>query len=481
MNSIPEFLKKSVECNPKKTAIITQDQKYSYEEIDQMSSSVAQNLSIYPKNSVVSMMLENSIEFITTYLGILKSTNIAHIISPNISKINLNDQIISAKPKCIISSKQYLIKLDESKMDLDKLDVTKISLEKSFDKKKININDFAYLIYTSGTTGKPKGIAITHANVLFSTKNIVDKLEYKKTDREILPLSLSHSFGLGCLHTGLYIGSTIILHKNSTNIENILNSISEEQATTLAAVPATLSKMVENYYDKTKTSCENLRLIITNSTAISENTVKKIMKILKTGKIATYYGLTEASRSTFMIFDEKLRKYNSVGLPATNVEIKIESKDGVKNNGEICIKGPNVIESYWRNEEMNRNIENGWLKTSDVGHLDEEGYLYLDGRIDDMINVGGEKVIPSEIEMIVNELEGIEESIAVGIPHNTFGQVVKLFAKKTIKSKIQESEIIVHCVKKLERYKVPISIQFVDEFPRTEYGKIKRYELKDWR
>jgi len=426
-------------------------------------------------------MLENSIEFITTYLGILKSTNIAHIISPNISETNLSDQIISAKPKCIISSKQYLIKLDESKMELDRLDVAKISLEKSFDEKKINTNDFAYLIYTSGTTGKPKGIAITHANVLFSTKNIIDKLEYKKTDREILPLSLSHSFGLGCLHTGLYIGSTIILHRNSTNIENILNSISEEQATTLAAVPATLSKMVENYYDKTKISCENLRLIITNSTTISENTVKKIMKILKTGKIATYYGLTEASRSTFMIFDQKLGKYHSVGLPASNVEIKIESKDDVKNNGEICIKGPNVIESYWKDEEMNRNIENGWLKTSDVGHLDEEGYLYLDGRIDDMINVGGEKVIPSEIEMIVNELEGIEESIAVGIPHNTFGQVVKLFAKKTIKSKIQKSEIIGHCVKKLERYKVPISIQFVDEFPRTEYGKIKRYELKDLR
>ncbi len=203
MNSIPEFLKKSVECNPKKTAIITQDQKYSYEEIDQMSSSVAQNLSNYPKNSVVSMMLENSIEFIITYLGILKSANIAHIIPPNISKTNLSDQITSAEPKCVISSKQYLIKLDEPKFNLDKLDITKISSEKNFDEKKINSNDFAYLIYTSGTTGKPKGIAITHANVLFSTKNIVDKFEYKKTDREILPLSLSHSFGLGCLHTGL--------------------------------------------------------------------------------------------------------------------------------------------------------------------------------------------------------------------------------------------------------------------------------------
>ena len=174
MNSIPEFLKKSVEFNPKKTAIITQDQKYSYEEIDQMSSSVAQNLSNYPKNSVVSMMLENSIEFIITYLGILKSANIAHIIPPNISKTNLSNQIASAEPKCVISSKQYLIKLDEPKFNLDKLDITKISSERSFDEKKINANDFAYLIYTSGTTGKPKGIAITHANVLFSTKNIID-------------------------------------------------------------------------------------------------------------------------------------------------------------------------------------------------------------------------------------------------------------------------------------------------------------------
>ena len=306
-------------------------------------------------------------------------------------------------------------------------------------------------------------------------------MEYKKTDREILPLSLSHSFGLGCLHTGLYVGSTIILHKNSTNIENILNSISEYHATTLAAVPATLSKMVENYYGNTKLDCENLRLIITNTTTISENIIKKIMRVLKIGKIATYYGLTEASRSTFMVFDEKLGKYDSVGLPASNIEIKIESSDDLEKNGEICIKGPNVIESYWENEEMDRNIENGWLKTSDIGHLDEEGYLYLNGRIDDMINVGGEKVIPSEIEMVVNELEGIKEAVAVGIPHNTFGQVVKLFAKKNNESKIQESEIIRYCVKKLERYKVPVSIQFVDEFPRTEYGKIKRYKLKDLR
>ena len=480
MNTIPEFLEKTFENNSNKIAVISEKQQYSYNEINRMSSSVAQNLSNYPKNSVVSMMLENSIEFIITYLGILRSANIAHIIPSNISKVNLNEQIISANPKCIISSNQYFSKFEEQKLNLDVLDADKISLDGKNDyfQNEIKKNDYAYLIYTSGTTGKPKGIAVTHENVLFSTKNIVDVLQYKKSDREILPLPLSHSFGLGCLHTGLFVGSTIILHKNSTNVENILKSILENQATTLASVPATLSKMVENFHDKTKNSCENLRLIITNSTAISESTVKKIIDILKTGKIATYYGLTEASRSSFMIFDGEVGKYNSVGCPAPDVQIKIED-DNLERNGEICIKGQNVINNYWKNEEMDRNIENGWLKTSDIGHFDKDGFLYLDGRIDDMINVSGEKVNPSEIEMIVNEMRGIEESIAIGIPHETFGQVVKLFAKKTNESKIQESEIIAYCVKRLERYKVPVNIRFIDEFPRTEYGKIKRHELKD--
>ncbi len=480
MNSIPEFFKRSVEINPKKIAVIIEDQEYSYEDIDKMSSSIAQNFSIYQKNSVLSMVLDNSIEFIITYLGILKSGNIAHIMPTNISEDNLSEQITSATPKCIISSKQYLSKFGKLN-DIEIIDIEEISLEEKFEEVDLETKNFAYLIYTSGTTGKPKGISITHANVLFSTKNIVEKLRYEKTDREILPLPLSHSFGLGCFHTALYVGSTIILHRNSTDIVKILSSIKNNEATTFAAVPATLSKMVESFYDETKISCKNLRLIITNSTSISENTVKKIIQVLEKGKIATYYGLTEASRSTFMIFDERIGKYNSVGVPAPNVEIKIDFDNEVEKNGEILIRGQNVIEKYWNNLEMDSKIENGWLRTSDIGHLDDEGYLFLDGRIDDMINVGGEKVMPNEIEIIINEIEGIDEAVVLGVPHETFGQVVKLFAKKSNNSKITKTDIIGYCVKKLERYKVPSIIEFIDEFPRTEYGKIKRYELKNLR
>ena len=133
MNTIPEFLEKTFQDNPNKIAIISEEQQYTYDKIDQMSSSVAQSLSNFPKNSVVSMMLENSIEFITTYLGILKSSNIAHIIPPNISKTNLNEQIISANPKCIISSNQHISKFNEQKLDLDVLDGEKISSGKEID------------------------------------------------------------------------------------------------------------------------------------------------------------------------------------------------------------------------------------------------------------------------------------------------------------------------------------------------------------
>ena len=484
MNTIPDLLQNSVCNNPEKIAVISNEEEYSYKEIDDLSSSVSANIWQYPKNSVVSLMLENSLEFIVSYLGILKMGKIAHIVPPNISKENLTEQIKSANPTCLISSKSYTSNLNSELINFDVFDVKEIlskSIVKDIDSDS-SPDDFAYLIYTSGTTSKPKGIGITHKKSLFTTNNIINILGYKSSDIEVLPLPLSHSFGLGCLHTALFVGSTIILHKNAIDVENILDSITRYHGTTLAAVPATLTKMVENYNNAAKLACENLRLIITNSTAIPELTVKKLKNIIKTGKLGTYYGLTEASRSTFMIFNDITGKETSVGKPAQNVKIKIVNEaDDPKKNGEIFIKGENVIEKYWKNEEMDHNIQNGWLKTSDMGHFDEDGYLYLTGRVDDMINVGGEKVFPNQIESVVKRLDGIDEAVVIGVSHDTFGEVAKLFVKKSQDSKIKESDIMEYCIKNLERYKVPASIRFIENFPHTEYGKIKRYALKDYK
>lgn len=476
MTLITDFLENSSRNYPQKTALIFKDSKLSYNELSDAVRIKSSFFNRYQKNSVISLLFENSPEFIISYLGVLKSACTAHIIPPNISENNLHDQIVSTNPKSIVFSNELSSKLsiiDNPK--IEQIEYSEIE-SNSKDTRRANSSDYAYLIYTSGTTSRAKGVPITHQNSVFTTNNIVNTLNYANSDIDTLPLPLSHSFGLGCLHTSLFVGSTLILHKNMTNLSEIFESMNEYCATTFAAVPTTLTKLIKNNLSDVKTIFKNLRLIMTNSTSIPSSTVKEYKKILEHGIIATYYGLTEASRSTFMIFDDE-KKFNSVGIPPEKIKIKINNKTHLEP-GEIWIKGPNVINKYWNNEEADKNLENNWLHTGDLGKIDENGYLYLLGRLDDVINIGGEKLLPQDVESVVKVLSDVEEAVAIPMKHETFGSTVKLLIKKTNNSKITKTEILSHCIKNLERYKVPTKIEFVDDFPKTSYGKIKRFMLK---
>ena len=165
------------------------------------------------------------------------------------------------------------------------------------------------------------------------------------------------------------------------------------------------------------------------------------------GKVATYYGLTEASRSTFMIFDGD-DKIQSVGRPSDGISLKLVSNSEKPTTGEVWIKGDNVIEKYWNEEYTKENIDDGWFKTGDLGEIDDCGYLYILGRIDDLINISGEKVYPQEIERVVKVLSGIDDVVAIPMKHKSFGEVVKLFVKKSVESDITKTEILTHCIKK---------------------------------
>ena len=476
MNGILDFFDRSLHKFPNKTAVITKEKRCTYEELNQFADSIASALSKYPQKSVISIIMENSVDAIASYLGTLRSGCIAHLISHTASKHNLSEQLNSAEPKLILGAKSSLDKIETS---IDKTDFDTVMINQIYENKRKNHpEDIAYLIYTSGTTSKPKGVSVSNLNVAFTTQNIVNVLGYTEIDKDVLPLPLSHSFGLGCLHASFCVGSTLILHKNTMNPLEIFESVKEYEATTFAAVPATLTKLLNEYPDRLEQYFSNLRLVITNSTTIPQETVMSFRQILKRGKLATYYGLTEASRSTFMIFDSA-GKESSVGTPAPGVQIKlVDENNHETNDGQIWIKGSNVIKNYWHDEIFDNGIVDGWLKTGDLGYFDNDRYLYLKGRVDDVINVAGEKVNPLEVERIVKLLVDIEEAVAIGIKHESFGQTVKLFVKKITDSPITKSDIIGHCIKNLERYKVPTHIEFVDDFPRTEYGKIKRFMLQ---
>ena len=475
MNTVADFLNNSYRTHPDKIAIIDNDSKLTYSELHEEVNNFSSFLNKFPKNSVVSLLFDNTHEFIISYLGTINSGCIAHLIPTGISQKNLIDQISSAKPKLVLASENHFSKITEIESEnIEKLRFLEVK-KTSYQDRKPQPSDYAYLIYTSGTTSSPKGVPVTHSNCVFTTSNIVRTLQYSQDDIDVLPLPLSHSFGLGCLHTSFYVGSTLIIHK-TTEIPQILDSIKNHHASTLAAIPSTLSKIVSNSFNDSSNTLSNLRLIITNSTFLPPETTKKLKKILKNGKVATYYGLTEASRSTFMIFDGD-DNIESVGKPSDGISLKLVSNDNEPTIGEVWIKGRNVIDNYWSDEHTKENLIDGWLKTGDLGRIDN-GYLYILGRVDDLINISGEKVYPQEIERVVKVLTGIDDVIAVPMKHEVFGEVVKLFVKKSIESNISKTEILTHCIKNLERFKVPAKVEFVEDFPRTDYGKIKRFMLK---
>ena len=483
MNLI-DCLKNNAERNPTKIGFIDEERsltfKEMYDEVQEFSKSVSKVLGT---TKVVSLLSENSTSFVIAYLGIINSGRAVHLTPTNISESSLANQVRSTGSGMILCSeitKKLGIFHIGSFVPFSPTSISGlVESAKDIELKVQTPTDVAYLIYTSGTTGEPKGVPVSHDMVEFTTKNIIDVLGYSETDIDVIPLPLYHSFGLGCLHTSIFAGSTVVLLKNADNLENILESVKKYNATSLAAVPATLTKLLRLDRKILDDCLQGLRLIITNSTSIPKNTVKEIKGILKGGNLATYYGLTEASRSTFMIFNEDSNLHESVGKPAPGVNIKIDDEHkGDSEFGEILVKGKNVIKKYWNDEKADKSIEDEWLRTGDVGYLDDNGYLFLKGRNDEVINVGGEKIIPHDIEQVVRQIPGVEDSAAFGIPHEVFGQTIKLVVKKSENSDLGKLVILTHCMKNLEKFKIPSKIEFVDSIPKNEYGKVKRSMLK---
>ncbi len=478
MNKIIDFFFKIVDNYPDKLALIYENEKLTYKELGDRVNALSNSLIELKPGSVVSLFLENSIDFVISYLGILNAGMIAHLVPTNITNEKIKQQLEIANSKFVISSKFSIHKLQNMSHQCKIVPFTELNLQTNNSLKTNNVyNDIAYLIFTSGTTAEPKGVSITHTNTIFTTNNIINVLKYTESDIHILPLPLSHSFGLGCLHASLFIGSTLVLLKNATNTLDILNKIQIHNATTLAAVPLTLNKILKEHLNCSD-YLKNLRLIITNSTSIPVNTVKNYRRILQQGFLATYYGLTEASRSTFMIFDNT-GKETSVGKPFGGVTVKIQNKQSDELDvGEILIKGKNVIQNYWNNPEADKKIIDNWLHTGDLGHKDSEGYLYLDGRMDYIINIAGEKVIPEEVEEVVRVLIDVDDVVAIGVKNEMYGEMIKIYVKRTTNSEITKSQILSHCIKNLESHKIPREIEFLQEFPRNKFGKIERFKLK---
>ena len=346
-----------------------------------------------------------------------------------------------------------------------------------------DMDSVADIMFTTGTTNIPKAVPLTFENEAVAARNINAFIKNNSDDIELLALPVSHSFGLGRIRCCLSIGATIILTGNFANIKKIFRTFDEEKVTGFSLVPASWRYLKKMSGSKIADYAKQLKYIEMGSAFFAEEEKKELAQLLPETRICMHYGLTEASRSAFMEFHEYKDFLSSVGKASPFTEIAVFDENGCKldfyQDGEICVKGEHVTSGYinFPNEQTHFGE---FFRTGDWGHLSENGCLYLTGRKNDIINVGGEKVSPVEVETEINKIDGVSESACIGVedPNGLLGQVVKAFVVKEDSSDVTFDKIRMQIADKLEPYKIPAQWKWVTEIPKTQNGKIQRRLLK---
>jgi long-chain acyl-CoA synthetase len=344
--------------------------------------------------------------------------------------------------------------------------------------------DLAALQYTGGTTGVAKGAMLSHGNLVSNVCQAYAWVSpYCTGDREciVTALPLYHIFALtaNCL-TFMRLGASNLLIVNPRDIPGFIKELGKVKFTALTGVNTLFNALLNNP-EFSKLDFSGLNLTLGGGMAVQEAIAARWLKA--TGKpIAQAYGLTETSPAVTINPFDKVDFNGSIGLPVPSTEVAVRNDSrtvAIGESGEICVKGPQVTAGYWNRPEETAKVfdADGWLLTGDIGYMNDKGYVFLLDRKKDMILVSGFNVYPNEVEAAAIEHPGILEAAAIGVPNGASGEVVKLYVIRKDPN-LTEADVIAHCRTLLTGYKVPKFVEFREDLPRSNVGKILRKELR---
>lgn len=343
-------------------------------------------------------------------------------------------------------------------------------------------DDLALILYTSGTTGAPKGVMLSHANLLANAESVIAYLGLGCNDSVLSVLPFYYAYGASVLHTHLISGARIHLERNLVFPNLIVEALAAHRVTCFSGVPSTFALLLDHAeLGKHDLSC--LRYLTQAGGPMTPALTRKLRAALPHPRLFVMYGQTEAtSRLTWLPPERLEEKLGSVGIPVNGVTVKIVRDDGTAaapgETGEVWARGPNVMLGYWNNAEATRDtLRDGWLRTGDLGHLDGDGYLFLAGRRSDVIKTGAHRVHPADIEEAIAELPGVIEAAVVGVDDEVMGQAIKAFVVVETLTEGGADRIKAHCRARLPPFKIPKYIEFVAALPRTASGKVRRVQL----
>ncbi len=352
---------------------------------------------------------------------------------------------------------------------------------------KLDCHDVINMQYTSGTTGFPKGVMLSHHNILNNGYLVGKNMNYTHEDRIMTPVPLFHCFGcVLSVCAAVSHGAAVVLTEDFDPLR-VLAGVEKEKCTAINGVPTMfIAELNHPMFDMFDLS--SLRTGIMAGALCPVETMKEVMTKMHAKDIIIVYGLTESSpgMTTTRVFDTPEIRATTVGTNLHGVEIKIVNTEtgeecAAEEQGEICCRGFNVMKGYYNNPEATAAAidKDGWLHSGDLAVRTEDNFYKITGRINDMIIRGGENIYPREIENFIYKMPEVEMVEVVGIPDEKYGEIVGAFIKLKDGKTLCEGDVQQYCRGQIARYKIPKHIFFIDDFPKTASGKIQKYKLRE--
>ncbi len=510
---LESFLEQSARRLPEKIALVASGRRWTYAEVERAANQLAHGLVAegVRRGDRVAVCLENTAESVVAIFAILKAGAVFMMVNPTTKTDKAAYILNNSRAVGLVASGRKLAGLAELWGQTPHLRCVVVadaagtlpSVEgKSFRrwddlldrhgadveppaKQAIDI-DLAALVYTSGSTGNPKGVMLTHLNMVSAARSITTYLGNVEDDIILNVLPLSFDYGLYQVLMAFRFGGTVVLERSFAYPHAVLQKLAAERATGFPLVPTMAAILLQ--MDLSRYDLSALRYVTNTGAALPVDHIQRLRRLLPQAKVFSMYGLTECKRVSYLPPELLDERPGSVGRGMPNEEVYLVDDEGNRlgfgSTGQLVVRGANVMKGYWElQEETDRVLKPGPLPgekvlyTGDLFRTDLDGYLYFVGRRDDIIKSRGEKVSPKEVENVLCSHEEVAEAAVIGVPDAILGQAIKAIVARRSGSTLSEKELLRHCAGRLEDFMVPQIVEFRETLPKSANGKIDKRVL----